>query len=640
MTEKTITRQFGLWSSQISPRYLSEGMRIADALWDESGYLVWLESRSGRSVCVIQPPNGDAPRDLNSTYSVRARVGYGGGDFSVSKGHVYFVEAESARIFKQPISSGVPIPITPGFGMASSPTISPDGRWLLFIRSFENRDSLEIVDTRGENWPQKLVSGNDFYMQPDWHPGSKKIAWISWDHPNMPWDTTSLWMGDLSVPPNGAPFLENIGLIAGHENTSIFQPQFSPDGSLLAYVSDVDGWWQLYVYDLKKKKHRQLTKEQAEHAKPAWVQGMRTYAFSPDSQWIYFIRNKAGQDSLWKIRIEDGMEFLVNLDTVYTSLEQISVSEHGIAVIASSGSIPTRLITCTLPEEPNRDGEKVPLTTQVKRRTMSEEFDARIYSDPENIKWEGEDGEEAHGIFYRPNNPKYSGVGKPPLIMSIHGGPTSQVGSQFNSKAQFFTSRGYAFLEVNYRGSTGYGRDYRNKLKGMWGEYDVLDAVNGAKHLSMQGLVDPERIVIMGGSAGGFTVYKAMEDFPEFFRAGISLYGVSNQFALAADTHKFEERYTDSLLGPLPEAANLYRERSPLFFADRIKRPLAIFQGEDDLVVPKNQSDEMVDVLRRKGIPVVYHVYPGEGHGFRKSETIFHMYQQIEKFLENFVIYI
>ncbi len=639
MDDKSIERQYGLWDSLITPAYLSQGIRISDLKWDQSGDLVWLESRADRSVCVIQPQDGQAARDLNSTFSVRAKVGYGGADFTVGKGDVYFVEADSGRIYRQPIQPGAPQVLTPGFGAAAAPALSPDDKWLLWIRSYEEQDSLEIVDVAGKNWPQKLVSGNDFYMQPAWHPDSNQAAWISWDHPDMPWDATKLCLGKLEIPATGLPILAQKESIAGGENIAVFQPEFSPDGKYLAYASDESGWWQLYIYDLHQQTHKQLTSVLAEHAKPAWVQGMRTYGFGPDGREIYFIRNQAGQDSLWVYNLEDETEAPIPLDPGYTSLEQISVSAQGIALIASGGAIPARVICRILPlANLKRKQESTP-AVKILRRSMSEELPVQFYAEPQNIRWEDLDGNEAFGIFYSPQNPKFTGLGKPPLIVSIHGGPTSQVGSQFNMKAQFFTSRGYAFLDVNYRGSSGYGREYRNLLRGQWGVYDVADAMNGATHLIDQGLVDRERIVIMGGSAGGFTVYKAMEDFPEFFRAGISLYGVSNQFALAADTHKFEAHYTDSLIGALPEAAAVYRERSPIYYADQIRRAMAIFQGEDDQVVPRRQSDEMVEVLRRKDVPVVYHVYPGEGHGFRKPETISHMYTEIEKFLRDYVIY-
>jgi dipeptidyl aminopeptidase/acylaminoacyl peptidase len=244
-----------------------------------------------------------------------------------------------------------------------------------------------------------------------------------------------------------------------------------------------------------------------------------------------------------------------------------------------------------------------------------------------------------HGIFYAPCNENFDGLGLPPLIVLIHGGPTSQRGAHYDPLAQFFTSRGYAALQVNYRGSTGYGREYRDQLKNNWGIFDVDDAVSGARHFAEQGIVEADKLVIMGGSAGGFTVLKALEDHPGFFKAGICLYGVANQFTLVADTHKFEERYSESLLGPLPEAAQRYRQRSPVFYADKIQDPIAIFQGEDDKVVPRSQSDQIVAALQRNGVPHEYHLYPGEGHGFRKSETVEAFYKSVEKFLRQYVIY-
>jgi dipeptidyl aminopeptidase/acylaminoacyl peptidase len=288
------------------------------------------------------------------------------------------------------------------------------------------------------------------------------------------------------------------------------------------------------------------------------------------------------------------------------------------------------VITCDH-EDPGR--------VHIWRRSTPETLPAQAYSKPEAITWQNEDGGRSYGLYYPPCNARFESSGKPPLVVNVHGGPTSQTTDKFNLKAQFFTSRGYAFLEVNYRGSTGYGREYRNLLRGNWGLYDVQDAVSGAKHLNSLGLVDEKRLVIMGGSAGGFTVLKALEDYPGFFKAGICLYGVSNQFTLAAETHKFEAHYSDSLLGSLPEAAEVYRQRSPIFFVDRIQDPVALFQGEEDEVVKRDQSDEVAASLQQRGIPHIYHLYAGEGHGFRKAETTEHLYRTIEKFLQQYVIY-
>jgi dipeptidyl aminopeptidase/acylaminoacyl peptidase len=609
---------------------MARGLSFSDLVWDTDGTLVWREARSDRGVIVIQPPDGQAFRDLNADYSVRAGVGYGGGDFAVKNGQVFFVDAETGRFFRQSIYPGVAKAITPAFGKYASPTPSPDRQYLLFVHTYERQDILGIVKSNGESWPQKLVFGDDFYMQPCWHPDGDQIAWISWNHPNMPWDGTRLYLATLDQQAPNLPEISKTTLIAGDENTSIFQPEFSPDRRHLAYVSDDSGWWHVYLYSLETGQHRRITEGKAEHGNPAWAQGMRTYTFSPDGGEIFFIRNQNGFKHLWRVEITSGVQEKLPLGEQYTWLEQIAVSADGreVAMIASGGSTPHRVISYSL-----ENG------TRILRRSLPENLPPGAYSLPQALTWREMDDGLVHGIFYPPSNEDFEGVGTPPLITLIHGGPTSQRGAHFDALAQFFTSRGYAVLQVNYRGSTGYGRDYRDKLKTNWGIYDVEDAVSGSRHLVEQGIVDADKLVIMGGSAGGFTVLKALEDYPGFFKAGVCLYGVANQFALVADTHKFEERYSESLLGPLPETAQRYRERSPLFYADKIQDPIAIFQGEDDKVVPRSQSDEIVAALQRNGIPHEYHLYPGEGHGFRKTETVEIFYKAVEKFLRQYVIY-
>ncbi|HBX69528.1 MAG TPA: hypothetical protein DEH25_09145, partial [Chloroflexi bacterium] len=583
-----------------------------------------------RGVLVVQPPDGQAARDLNSDYSVRAGVGYGGGDFAVGRGFVYFVESKSGRIYRQETHKGRARALTPAFGGAASPAISPDGKHLLFVQTYERQDCIAIVDAAGESWPQKLVTGDDFYMQPCWHPAGDQIAWIAWHHPQMPWDGTTLKLAKLEHPEKGLPQLGEVVTITGDENTSVFGAQFSPDGRYLAYVSDPEGWWQLYVYNLETGDHRVLTGGEAEHGIPAWVQGLRTFDFAPDSKSVYFLQNRDGFVGLWRVNIETKLQERVRIGSEYTSLAQVAASPLGerVAVIASGGRIPARVVTYDFAEGPH-----------IWARSLPEDLPEKTYALPSPMSWPGLDGEDVHGIYYAPKSAQYEGVGLPPLMVLIHGGPTGQRDASFDGQAQFFASRGWAVLQVNYRGSTGYGRAYRDKLKGNWGIYDVQDAVSGAKSLVADGLVDGNKLVIMGGSAGGFTVLKALEDYPGIFKAGVNLFGVANQFTLVADTHKFEERYSDSLLGSLPEAAQIYRERSPIFFADQIKDPIIVFQGEEDKVVPQNQSDEIVAALRRNGVPHEYHLYPGEGHGFRKTETIEQFYTALERFLKQFVIF-
>lgn len=625
-----ILKAYGLWESPLSGRSLARTARISDVAWDASSTLLWLEHRPQRAVLVVQPPGEHAPRDLNDEYSVRASVGYGGGDFTAGGGHAFFVEADSGRIYRQPLESGRAIALTPAFGACASPRLSPDGQWLLYSHSYEGTDCLAIIDAGGSQWPQKLADGADFFMQPAWSPDSRQVAWVEWDHPNMPWDGTRLAYARWSTGESGQRAVLKKRTLAGDEDTSIMQPEFSPDGRSLAYLSDASGWWQVHIYDFLTGKHQQLTQDEGEIGQPGWVQGNRAYGFTPDGLHIVYLRNLLGIASLWEIELGSGKQRQLSLGVEYQWLEQPAIAPDGrrVALLGSGDRTPQRLLIYT----PGQGARIV-------RRSTAEEVPASAYSTSQPVRWQNPQGGVVFGLYYPPHNPAYRGFGQPPLIVMVHGGPTSQRTAAFDSQAQFFTSRGYAVLQVNYRGSSGYGRAYRNLLRGNWGVYDVEDCVSGARWLIEQGLVDPGKLVIMGGSAGGFTTLKAIQDHPGFFKAGVILYGVANQFSLAMDSHKFEAHYSDHLIGPLPEAADAYRERSPIFFADRIQEPLAIFHGENDKVVSRAQSDELVDSLRKRGIAHVYHVYPGEGHGFRKPETIEHFYQEVERFLRQAVIY-
>lgn len=621
---------YGLWQSPISPASLAGGINVPSFEWNADGSLLWVESRPDRSVILAQPPDRQAPRELNSQYSARGRVGYGGGEFTVKDGIVYFVAADSGRIYRQPLAAGLPEPVTPGFGGAAAPQVSPDGRWLLFIRSYEGRDSLEIVDSQGVFWPQKLDQGQDFYMQPAWHPRGELIAWIAWDHPRMPWDGTTLYLGKLQMGAGVLPSLAEKTPLAGGDEIAVFQPQFSPDGRFLAYVSDESGWWQIYLFDLEQGSHRQVTTARAEHGAAAWLQGMRTYDFSPDGKRLFYIRTQGALNTLWELDLESGQENHISPGQGYLTFDQIRCAPSGdsVTVTASGPAQPPRLISVS------RSGDVF-----VHQRFTSEELPGEVCSIPRLIDWQVEGGETVYGIYYPPQNPRYEGAGLPPLIAMAHSGPTSHMRLGFDPKVQFFTSRGYACLQVNYRGSTGYGRDYRSRLRGNWGVYDVEDVVSGVKYLTDLKLVDPGRLVIMGSSAGGFTALKVLEDYPGFFKAGICLYPVANHLSMVGNTHKFELHYSDTLLGPFPEAAKIYYQRSPIFFADRIRDPIAVFQGDQDMVVSQSQADELVASLRRRGVPHLYQVYAGEGHGFRKPETIAHLYSTIEQFLRQYVIF-
>jgi dipeptidyl aminopeptidase/acylaminoacyl peptidase len=626
------SRQYGLWDSPITPRSLAEDKRLDTARYDSAGRtLVWLEGRSGHGVLVCQSEPGEAVRDLTSDLSVRAEVGYGGGDFAVGGGQVYFAVHRTGRLYRQAIAGGKAKPITPAFGQAASPVVSPDGKWLIYVHHDGTDDRLAIVDTEGKLWPQILTSGHDFYMQPRWSPDGRQVAWIAWDHPNMPWDGTLLYVATVEYPGGGLPRLGAPRVVAGGKEIAVFQPEFTPDARRILFVSDETGWGRLAICDLSSGERRWLTPDGVEQGLPGWVQDMRTYAVGHDGRFAYAVANERGVCQVLRIDIQSGAAEAIAALKSYTDVTQVVAAPDGdrIAMIASSPSQPTRVIEY----DTARDAARVVA------RASTEAVAAAELSPCEALSWKTAGGDTAHGLYFGPHNPRFIGSGKPPLVVLIHGGPTSQVRAGWRSDAQFFATRGYAVLFVNYRGSTGYGREYMLKLRGRWGQCDVEDAISGGNHLIEKGLIDPERTIIMGGSAGGFTVLQTLVDYPKSFTAGVCLYGVSDQFQLAADTHKFEARYTDTLIGPLPEAAAQYRRYSPAFHAEKIVRPLAVFQGVEDKVVPKEQSDVIVAALKRTGTPHIYHVYEGEGHGWRKRETIEHFWKAVDEFLRQYVIY-
>ena len=622
------TPPFGLWDSPIQAQDLAHSKRFRDVAWDADGRtLVWLEGRGDCGMLVCQSLH-QAPRELNTTLSVQARVGYGGGDFTVSRGQAYFVEREG-RLYRQSLQAGPALPITPAFGQAAAPRVSKNGRWVVYVHSDAGVDQLAIVDATGDFWPQRLVSGADFYMQPAWHPNNRILAWIEWDHPQMPWDGSRLVLGQLSSSPHRLPRMRGSTVLAGDANTALFQPEFSPDGRYLAYISDQRGWSNLWLCDLESGAHTCLTEDSFDIAPPAWVQGLRACSFSADSRHLYFTRSEGGARRAWYCDLESRGIHPVEALTDYLLVEQFVAAPRGraLACIASSPQVSARILSCA--------GSRV----QVHARATSEAIPAAALALPEPVSWPSGTGSQVHGIYYPPSPPAGEVRGRPPLLVMVHGGPTGQADLGYNDRNQFFATRGYAVLDLNYRGSTGYGRDYQKALHRNWGIYDVEDALSGARHLVDTGRADPARLVIMGGSAGGYTVLRTLTEKPGFFKAGICLYGISNLFTLAADTHKFEAHYLDSLLGPLPEASAAYRERSPIFAVDKLRDPVAIFQGAEDKVVPPEQAETIAESLRHRQVPHEYRVFEGEGHGWRRPETIAAFYQAVEAFLKKYVLF-
>jgi dipeptidyl aminopeptidase/acylaminoacyl peptidase len=618
-------KPFGLWPSPFSPKLLSQERRLLDAQWDPgSRQLVWLEGRSDRTV-LVQGSTHEAPREMTSELVVRAKVGYGGGDFSVTQGAVLFAEAKSGKLYRQSLYEGPAQPLTPGFGHCASPRATPDGRTVTYVHHDDaGVDRLAVVDGEGKQWPRILHQGHDFYAYNRVSPDGALVAFIAWDHPNMPWDGTWLYL----MPLAGGEARR----VAGGKDVAVIQPEFSPDGKTLYYISDESGMGNLHALDLASGKTRAVTAQKRyDLGRPAWVQDSRVYGLVPEDDVAIVCANEQGFTRVASVDLASGKLKVLPAFAPYTDVVQIDVHPRSgmIAVVGSSPGFGPRVAVS------DRHFDDA----LVIARATTEAFAPETLAKPEALAWPTAGGEKAYGLFYPPTNPGFTSTGLPPLVVLVHGGPTSQARAGWSPQAQFFATRGYGVLYVNHRGSTGYGREYMLKLRGTWGKVDVEDAVSGAQFLAASGRVDGARTVIMGGSAGGYTVLQTMVDQPEAFAAGICLYGIANQFSLLASTHKFEAHYSDSLLGVLPEAAALYRERSPVLHAHKIKRPLAVFQGADDVVVPRAQSDAIVKALQRNGTPHTYKVYDGEGHGWRKAETIEHFYGAVDEFLKEQLVY-
>jgi dipeptidyl aminopeptidase/acylaminoacyl peptidase len=602
---------YGSWRSPISSDVIVRGVVGPKEIVIDGRDVYWLESRpgeGGRNVVVFLTPDGRTEDVTPQPYNARPRVHeYGGGGFTVDGGAVYFSNFADQRIYY--LASGdEPVPLTPETGRRYADMIvDRDRHRLIAVR--EDHAGQEPVNeivgvdlASGEE--HVLVSGNDFYASPRLSPDGRRLVWLTWNHPNMPWDGTELMGCDLDT----AGFPENVEQIAGGKDESIFQPEWSPEGTL-HFVSDSTGWWNLYRR--REGCVEPLCEREAEFGLPQWTFGMSTYAFVSPGR-IVCSYSESGSSHLAILDTESGV--LEPLETPYSSIAYVRADSSGGVVFR--GSSPTEA-ACIVRLDPSTG------LYEVLRRSGDLQINNGYLSVPEPVEYPTQDGRTAHAFFYPPKNRDYAAPDGelPPLLVMSHGGPTTASTTAFDPGIQYWTSRGIAVLDVNYGGSTGYGREYRRHLEGAWGVVDVDDCVNGAVNLAERGLVDGERLIITGGSAGGYTTLCALA-FRDTFAAGASHFGISDVEALAKETHKFESRYLDSLIGPYPEHADLYVERSPIHSTGQLSCPVIFFQGLEDEVVPKEQAEKMFAALREKGLPVSYVPFEGEQHGFKRAENI------------------
>ncbi|MDE3074078.1 MAG: S9 family peptidase [Chloroflexota bacterium] len=617
MSQPTIA-PYGSWRSPVSAALVAGGGVSLNNVFISGQDVYWNEGRpreGGRNVVVRRSPNGRIRDVTPSGYNVRTRVHeYGGGAYLVHGQVIFFSNFADQRLYRQDLGQA-PAPITPdpeepaGARYADG-CLTPDGRTLICVRELHRAGQEvvnEIVDlpADGSAAPRSLVAGADFYACPRLSPDGKLLAWLRWDHPNMPWDGTELWVAERAA--DGG--LSNAQRVAGGVGESVFQPSWSPEGALY-FASDRTGWWNLYR--VRGGTVQPMAPMEAEFGVPQWVFGGSTYAFLEDGR-IACMYSRDGFDHL--ALITPGNLGLETLDTPFTSLGFPYLRASG-SRLAFIGSTPTEAAAVVLLDVDS--GE-----TRTLRRSVEFELAPASVSVPRSIVFPTEGGLTAHALFYPPTNPDFAAPSgdRPPLLVVSHGGPTSMTPAAFSPAIQFWTSRGFGVVDVNYGGSSGFGRAYRQRLDGQWGVVDTLDCINAASYLAAQGLADEKRLAIRGGSAGGYTTLCALA-FHDVFSAGASYYGVADCEALARDTHKFELRYLDRLIGPYPAARELYYQRSPVHFAGRISCPMILFQGLEDKVVPPEQAEAMVCALQEKGLPYAYLAFEGEQHGFRKAETI------------------
>jgi dienelactone hydrolase len=622
------TAPYGSWKSPItSDLIVAQATMLSDVRIDGND-IYWLEGRPqerGRNVIVRAGRDGVAADITPAGFNARTRVHeYGGASWLVADGSCIFSNFADQRLYRQSHSQATPEPLTPEPSSRERHRRYSDGvldqrrgRWIGVREDHsaggEPVNAIVAVDLEhpGSSPGQVLAGGHDFFCSARLSPDANRMLWLAWDHPNMPWNGTTLYLADIDT--GGTPV--NLRVIAGGIDESVFQPEWSPDGNEIVFVSDRTGWWNLYAYSVAAAATRPLCPMTAEFGMPQWNLDMSTYAFA-DARRIVCTYTAAGLGQLAVLDLSTGA--LQPIVTGFTEFGSVRADGNRAVFRGGAPNRPTSIVTLDLQSGQYRI---------LKQATdLLEHAELRISSyltKVEPVEFPTVGGQTAFGLFYPPHNPNYTGGTneRPPLLVKCHGGPTSSASSTLNLGTQFWTSRGIAVLDVNYGGSTGFGREYRDRLKLSWGVVDVDDCVNGAKFLAERGLVDAGRIVISGGSAGGYTTLAALA-FRDFFQGGASYYGVSDAAALARDTHKFESRYLDWLIGPFPEMEARYRERSPVYHADRLSKPVIFFQGAEDAVVPPNQTEVMVEALRRNGNAVGYFLFSGEQHGFRQAANI------------------
>ena len=615
-----VTAPYGSWKSPITADLIVAGAVGLGQIALDGDDVYWVEMRpseGGRIVVVRRSSDGERVDVTPEPYSVRTRVHeYGGGAFLVSNGVVFFSNFSDQRVYRQDPGSE-PRPITPEAPLRYTDGVFDAGRErIVCVREDhsgegEPANAIVAVDSEGGMPQVTLYGGSDFCAAPRMSADGSKLAWLAWNHPNMPWDGTTLLVADFDAEGG----LGEARVIAGgpsrgsERDESVLQPLWSPDGEL-HFASDRNGWWNLYRW--RDGEISPVLEMEAEFARPQWQFDPAAYGFLADGRIAcsYVAR---GVWNIGIIEVEEGN--LTRLDLPYSEMGRGELRVSGNRVVFSAGAPDKPMSLLSL--------DVATGAVETLQQAREHEVDSTYLSAPESVEFETTGDLTAHAFYYPPRNPDFAGPEeeKPPLLVKSHGGPTAAASTALDFGIQFWTSRGFGVVDVNYGGSTGYGSEYRRRLNGTWGVVDVDDCVNAARYLAARGDVDHDRLAIDGASAGGYTTLAALA-FHDAFKAGTSLYGVSDLEALAKETHKFESRYLDSLVGPYPEREDLYKERSPINHTHLLSCPLLLLQGLEDEIVPPNQAEMMFEAVRAKGLPTAYVPFEGEQHGFRRSENI------------------
>lgn len=608
--------------SPVSIELLNSLPRINDIRFNKDATrLVWSESVGKQGILLAGKTRSKGCR-LSGDQNVRGGVGYGGGDFDVNETGVVFPDSTGSLFTSTFSQNYAPKAITPAWGSTAAPIFSPDGKWVIYCYHAGNTDGIAITRVHSLTWPSQLVLGADFYMQPVWHPSGERIAWVEWDHPDMPWDASRVKIGIL-----GGMQLRLLEehMIAGGKNYSASQPQFSPDGKWLSYIIRDGEWDNLVLYNLKTRTSKVVIRGDGFHLRqPEWIQGMRSYGWNRSSSALYYLSYAHGESTLQKANILKGKSEKIEIHPFQWAVQlDISRVNDDLVFLGSSPKLPKQI--CSL-----CNGKLKYSPTNLEKEA------GECCTEPIEITFPIPNGKNGFGFYYPPIDLDKNQ--KSPLILSVHGGPTSAHCKTFNNDAAYFVSRGYAYAQVNYRGSSGYGYAYQDALRYQWGIADVDDTIAFAEALVDQGYAFHGQLAVIGSSAGGFTVLHTLIRRPGLFNAGICSYAVSDLLEDARNTHKFEKFYHQFLIGYLKENRRRFIERSPINQIEKIKDAVALFHGDEDNVVSLNQTLAIYEKLKENHVPCELKIYAGEGHGFRKPDTLKDFYNRIDTFLMKYLV--